>query len=230
MTAVAVQLRILEPTADLGEEPRLAVEGTMLFGEAYAAAPDAEALHMGAALPSIPAPEDFYPQALFHGPLFRAVKEIRRAGENGMEAVLEMPLTQTLLPEPNRRPVSDQPRSSGRGRAGGRSLGYCRFGVDFRNLSGKDRMKSPFMLPSRDLAGRFFVASTPRLEGDARLSSDIQLLAPDGTLLAQLRGMHHNRARVPKILHQFRGSREIRLSHAVAGAPWSPGCLWQGGL
>ena len=211
---VAVQLRLLEADAGRGEPPRLAVEGTMLFGKEYAAAPGAGAFQPGAELPSIPAPEEFYPLALFHGPLFRVVKEIKRAGKNGMDAVLEMPPTRDFFRNQTaNRFLTNPVLMDGAGQVVG--------------LWAMASLESTFVIfPARideiiwytPLGG--FTASvlcrvSPRLEGNSHLASDIQLVAPDGSLLAQIQGMHHNRARVPKILHLFRGSREIRLSR-----PW----------
>jgi acyl transferase domain-containing protein/phosphopantetheinyl transferase/acyl carrier protein len=213
--AIAVQLRILDATADPREKPRPAVEGTMIFGEAYAAAPEAGVLQPGVELPSIPKPEEFYPQALFHGPLFRGVKEIRQAGETGMEAVLEMPPTGQFFRDQTAPHFLTAPiLLDGAGQVIGLwaiaflEMTFVIFPARIEEVS--------FYGPPGGLTTSVLCRVFPRLEGNSRIVSDIQLVTPDGTLVAQLRGMQHHRARLPKILHLFRGSREIRLSQ-----PWS---------
>jgi acyl transferase domain-containing protein/phosphopantetheinyl transferase (holo-ACP synthase)/acyl carrier protein len=213
-TVIAVQLRILEGDPDPGELPRPAVEGLMIFGETYAAAPPAEALPPGIELPSVPTPEEFYPQALFHGPLFRSVREIRQASEASMEALLEVPAAGPFFRDHSAPHFLTNPVFLD---AAGQVVGLWALStLESTFVIFPARLdEAIFYRPLGTLTGPVLGRVFPRLEGNSRIVSDIQLVAPDGTVVAQLRGMHHNRARLAKILHEFRGSREIRVSQ-----PW----------
>ncbi len=213
-TAIEVQLRKQDSTSKQAKKPRLALEGTMIFGGEYPAAPDAGPFDPGVELPSIPPPEDFYPQALFHGPLFRSVKEIRYSGKNGVEAVLENTLTQPFFRnQPSDLFLTNPILLDGAGQVVG--------------LWAIASLESTFVIFPTMIDEITFYASlggrtgevicriNPHLEGNTRITSDIRLVAEDGTLLVHLQGMHHNRLKLPKILHLFRGSREIMLS-----SPW----------
>ena len=215
VTEIAVQLRIVEAATDSGETNRPAVEGLMLFGEAYADAPIAEVLPPGIALPSVPSPEDFYPQALFHGPRFRSVKEIRQADQHSMEVVLEMPAGGDFFRGQTAPALVTNPVFLD---AAGQVVGLWALAtLESTFVIFPARLdEAIFYRPLGTLTGPVQCRVFPRLEGDSRIVSDIQLVAPDGTVAAELRGMHHNRARLAKILHDFRGSREVRVSQ-----PWS---------
>lgn len=213
-TAIEVRLGHQDSTSEPDKKPRLALEGTMIFGEEYPAAPDAGPFDPGVELTSMPPSEDFYPQALFHGPLFRAVKEIRYSGEHGVEAVLEATLSRPFFRnQPPGLFLTNPILLDGVGQVVGlwaiASLEetFVIFPAMVDEIS--------FYAPLAGRSGEVLCRINPRLEGHARITSDIQLLAEDGALLAQLRGMHHHRTKLPKILHLFRGSREIMLS-----SPW----------
>jgi phosphopantetheinyl transferase len=86
--AEAVSVRILD--AEGGEGAPAAghtvVEGTMVFGDAYPAAPRATPLTLSEERPYRFAPDEYYSEVMFHGPLFRSVTSIDRCGAEGAEA------------------------------------------------------------------------------------------------------------------------------------------------
>jgi phosphopantetheinyl transferase len=53
------------------------------------------------------------------------------------------------------------------------------------------------------------------LEGDSLIVSEVDLIDGSGKLVVRVRGLQHRRIRMPKILHLFRGSRDVTLS-----TPW----------
>jgi acyl transferase domain-containing protein/phosphopantetheinyl transferase/acyl carrier protein len=213
--AIEVQLRILDAAVPPSAEPHPAVEGTMIFGDAFAAAPAAGVWQPGGEMASVPTPEEFYPQALFHGPRFRSVREIRQAGETGMEAVLETPpARQFFRDQAASRFLTNPILLDGAGQVVG--LWAIAFLETTFVIFPAKIEEVIFYGPPEGLTTPVLCRASPRLEGNSRIVSDIQLVAPDGNLVAHLRGMQHHRARLPKILHLFRGSRQISLSQ-----PWS---------
>ena len=212
-TTSEMRVNIFRLSADEGEKPRLAVEGMVIFGKEFPNIPSVGVFAPGPELPSVPSPAEFYPQALFHGALFRAVKEIRQAGAQGMEAVLQNPAEARFFRSQTApRFLADPVLLDGAGQVVGLwALGALETNfVIFPAKIDKVICYSPL-----GVAAPVFCRITPRLEGNTSIYSDIQLLSADGTLLAEFQGLHHQRAQLPKIFHLFRGSREVTLS-----SPW----------
>jgi phosphopantetheinyl transferase/acyl carrier protein len=86
--ADTVSVRILEAEGGEGEPVagHAVVEGTMVFGDAYPVAPLATPLTLSEERPYRFAPDEYYSEVMFHGPLFRSVTSIDRCGAEGAEA------------------------------------------------------------------------------------------------------------------------------------------------
>jgi phosphopantetheinyl transferase/acyl carrier protein len=210
---IDAQLRILEPTSSQ-TETRLAVEGTMIFGDAYPEAPTAGAFQLRSEKPAGLSPQQFYPYALFHGPLFQSVATLNRSGDNGVEAALEVPAKHQLFRSTsNPLFLSDPVMLDGAGQVVGLwaashlDTNFVVFPIGLEEV----RFYASPLQPS----ARATCQVRTSLEGDAYIRSEVHLLTVDGSLQAQLKGLQHKRIKMPKIFHLFRGSREVMLS-----TPW----------
>lgn len=212
--ASEISVSIFQSPANQGEKARLAVEGLVIFGKEFPAVPAVGVFDPGPELPALPSPADFYPQALFHGALFRAVKEIRQAGTQGMEAVLQNPAEARFFRnQTTPRFLTSPVLLDGAGQVVG-LWAIAALESNFVIFPAKLDEVS-FYSPLGGLAAPLLCRVAPQLEGNTHICSDILLLSGDGTPLARLQGMHHQRAQLPKIFHLFRGSREVTLSR-----PW----------
>jgi phosphopantetheinyl transferase len=211
---IGVQLKIVQNEGAQKAPAQLAVEGTMIFGDAYPTAPPAGAFHPGVKSPPCLSPDQFYPCALFHGPLFQSVSRLQSCGDKGAEAVLQVPPNHQILRGVSNPPfLTDPVLLDGAGQvvglwaASNLDKNFVIFPVGLEEV----RFYSPS--PETSLPAICRVLSA--LQESANICSDIELLREDGAVVAQLKGLQHKRAQLAPIIHEFRGSREVMLS-----TPW----------
>ena len=211
---IKLQLRVQEPGAKQTGAPQLAVEGTMVFGDAYPAAPRPRAFQPGSEVPLAILPEQFYPEALFHGPSLRSVSRLLAVGNRGAEAILQVPSQAQLLggaAHPGF--LTDPVLLDGAGQV----VGLWATSNLEKNFvifpAGLEEVR--FYAPPGESGAPLTCRAQVVLKGNDYLDSQIELVKGDGSLQARLRGLKHQRALMPNILHHFRGSREVMLS-----IPW----------
>jgi phosphopantetheinyl transferase (holo-ACP synthase)/acyl carrier protein len=211
---VKVELRVQETDAKQPGAPQVAVEGTMVFAEVYPEAPPASIFQPGSEAPlSIP-PAQFYPEALFHGPSLRCISRLLAMGKRGAEAILQVPAQACLL-NGAAHPgfLTDPVLLDGAGQVVGlwAASNLEKYFVIFP--TGLEEVR--FYAPPGESGVPFTCRAQVALKGSNYLDSQIELVKGDGSLQAHLRGLKHQRAIIPNILHHFRGSREVMLS-----SPW----------
>lgn len=211
---VKVELRVQEAYAEQPGRPQLAVEGTMVFADAFAEAPPASLFQPGSEAPFSVPPAQFYPEALFHGPTLRCLSKLVAMGNQGAEAILQVP-AQAYPSQDLAHPgfLTDPVLLDGAGQVVGlwAACNLDKYFVIFPTGLEEVRFYAPPEASNAPYTCRAQVA----LKGDGHLDSQVELIKGDGALQARLRGLKHQRAIIPTILHHFRGSREVLLS-----SPW----------
>ncbi|MHC4455468.1 MAG: beta-ketoacyl synthase N-terminal-like domain-containing protein [Planctomycetota bacterium] len=211
------EARVELRTVDIAGEQRdaaLAMEGTMIFDEAYPQAPAVEDLQLGSEIPACIPPEQFYPSAMFHGPSFQSVSELKRSGPNGIEAVLEIPPSDRFFRHITAPQfTSDAVLIDAAGQVVGLWAGgylernFVVFPVSIQEI----RLFAPALSPGCRAVCRL----RTHLEGQDHIRSEVDVVNSDGTLQVKLEGLKHKRINMPREFHLFRGSRDIMLS-----SPW----------
>jgi acyl transferase domain-containing protein/phosphopantetheinyl transferase len=211
---VKVELRVQKTDSKQPGGPQLAVEGTMVFADAYPEAPPAGVFQPGLEAPFSVSPAQFYPEALFHGPSLRCIARLLAMGSQGAEAILQVPAQAHLL-NGAAHPgfLADPVLLDGAGQVVGlwAASNLEKYFVIFP--TGLEEVR--FYAPPRESGAPLTCRAQVALKGSGYLDSQIELVNRDGSLQARLRGLKHQRAIIPTILHHFRGSREVMLS-----SPW----------
>lgn len=214
-TEARVLLRILDVKPD-GEQVRPAVEGVMIFGDSYPEPPPASGWALGQEMAPTETPGSFYPEALFHGPLFQSVRQLKRCERDGAEALLEVPQARGFFRDVA-DPVflSDPVILDGAGQVVGLwaqrflDANFVLFPVSVEEVS----FHAPPLSPPSMITCLARIAP----EGETHTQSDIRLTGQGGSVLCTLKGLRHQRASIPEILHRFRGSRDVILSSQWEG-------------
>lgn len=210
---VYVQLRVATPgTPDA--EARIAMEGTMVFGDKYPEAGPMSAFPLKSEKKPGLSPEDFYPKALFHGSPLQCVKTLDRIGNDGIEATLEVPERKGLF-EGISDPyfMADPVILDGVGQVVGLwascylDNGFVIFPISLEELEFNAQPPGPY--------SQLKCQIRTALDGESYIHSDIQTAGTAGLLHMRIKGLRHKRIYMPKILHLVRGSRDVMLS-----IPW----------
>ena len=160
-------------------------EGTVVLAEAYPAAEAAAPLELHGERGYPYGPEDLYAGRMFHGPRFQGVSSLDRWGERGTEATLRILPTADLFASTTDPDLVVDPQLLD---AAGQIVGFW---ADEEH----DYAALPFALeglqrfadsppPGTQVMGQARV----RLLTDQQIRSDIDLIGPDGLLLARLTG------------------------------------------
>jgi acyl transferase domain-containing protein/phosphopantetheinyl transferase len=207
------QLWIME-SASSQKKSNLALEGTIIFDDTYPKGPGASSFSLQSARASAIPPEQFYPQALFHGPSFRSVFALNRCGTDGVEALLKTPPKDHLFRcISNPHFLSDPVLLDGTGQTIG--LWAANYLDNYYVIFPVGLAEAQFYTPPAQEPLSVTCQAHTALDGDTYVRSNIDLVSTDGSFCAQLIGLQHKRMNMPEILHLFRGSREVMLS-----TPW----------
>ncbi len=165
--------------------------------------------------------EDFYPRHLFHGPAFRCIQNLVRAGAAGSEAELRLPPAHMYQRDDSRQspgPFSAQPiLTDGIGQA---------VGLWLANQFDENIVAFPSAIDEIVFTGepvncgeRVFASVRTLADDGSRLDegrlytvSNADVVDESGRLRFQVRGLRHRRVVIPSIFHDFRGSRQVRLT------------------
>jgi acyl transferase domain-containing protein/phosphopantetheinyl transferase (holo-ACP synthase) len=191
---VRVELRDLSDEQLAGE---VLVEATVLLSDAYAAAPAPASFPLDDGAPSSIAPEELYEGAMFHGPLWRGVRNLELVAPAGARARLEVLSRVGLLrerPEPGfvLDPVALD--------AAGQVIGFWA-----AESFAEARVVFPFRLAALDVYGpplpageALSCSAAITTIGDQLVSSDIDVLNASGRLWMRLEGWDDKRFGVPE--------------------------------
>jgi acyl transferase domain-containing protein len=200
-----------------------AVEGTMLFADAYPKAPPLGAFPLQGERPSKWTPETLYQDVMFHGPAFRGVVSMDRWGEDGALATLEvLPSTQlfrsvdrpALVTDPI---LLDQP---------GQVVGFW-----IAEHLERAYVIFPFRLEALHLYGegpepgtRLSCRARISLVGEQQMRSDLDVVDAEGHLRARMVGWWDQRFDVPRaFIHFLQAPRDIVLGEPCTVPAAGPG-------
>jgi phosphopantetheinyl transferase len=192
-------------------ETGIVMEGTMVFRDSYPEAPSIEELPLRSEKKPDLTPEKFYPEALFHGPSLRIVKSLDRIGDDGVEAMLEVPDGRDLfkgMPDPSL--VADPMLLDGMGQVVGLWASSCLENGFVIFPAGLGELE--FYAQPHGSSEQLTCRIRTTLEGESYIHSDVQAAGPGGHLQMRIKGLKHKRVHMPEIFHLFRGSRDVMLS------------------
>ncbi|MGH3942928.1 MAG: beta-ketoacyl synthase N-terminal-like domain-containing protein, partial [Pseudonocardiaceae bacterium] len=220
---VKVELQLLGEAAATGEQPGTrVVEGVVCLADCYPTAPAHTPLTLRAERPyerggTAPFASGLYGSGrMFHGPRFQGVVSLDRWGENGTEATLQtLPTHNLFASTPDPTLLTDPALLD----AAGQLVGFWALEHLSDGFTG-----FPFALEELRLFGTSPAPGTP-VRGLARIAfmsarhvrADIDLVGPDGHLLAQLVGWTDHCLDLPTALSQAMNSSPRT---AALGAPW----------
>jgi acyl transferase domain-containing protein/phosphopantetheinyl transferase len=206
-----VQLSVISP----GSEPEksLAVEGRFKFADAYPGSTAASPRQLGEESAVSITAAQIYPQALFHGPAFRAITSIDSIGSGGIVTRLKVPQLQLLAGANSERRLLTEPvlvdaigQSVGLWTAGNFDSNIVAFPVALDEI----QFFGPAAGESAELDCQ--LQTTASAEQPLLLESNAELIGTDGQVHIRVRGLQHRRVLMPILFHQYRGSRSVRLT------------------
>ncbi len=225
---VTVELqRLGDGDSDGSQTGTRMVEGTVVLADRYPAPPEvAPTLTLRGERPCRQAGTSLYADRMFHGPRFQGVVSLDRWGEDGISATMTTLPTGDLfagIPEPTL--LTDPQLLDAAGQLVGfwalehhnRGSAFFPFGLDELQLFG------PPPSAGTPVTGRARISTV----GDAQLRSDLDLVGPDGRLLARLTGWANHRLDLSEPLARL----GISPRDASLATPWpaltarSPGAV-----
>jgi acyl transferase domain-containing protein/phosphopantetheinyl transferase (holo-ACP synthase) len=179
------------------------LQGTVVFAERYPAPPPAGDHSLTDERRSRLAASNLYDEGLmFHGPCFQGVASVERTGEDGLIGTLEVLPTEGLFRSASRPGFVTDPVVLD---AAGQLVGYwAAEHLDRGFVVFPYRVAALHIYQDNQPAGTK-VACRLRLQllGNEGMRSDLEVLAPDGTLWMRLRGWEDRRFDLPKQFHRF---------------------------
>ena len=214
----AFDVQIFEEDTGVAGRAAPAIAGTMVFEDDYPEAPVAEDFRLRSEGPSAWTPERLYRDGMFHGPVFRGVRSIDRSGDDGALATLEV-LPPAGLLEGNDDPeflcdpvLLDQPgQVVGFWMAEHVESGFVVFPFHLDEL----RLYGPRPRAPQSPACRARIS----LIGDRQVRSDLDIVRPDGRLLARFIGWEDLRFDLPRSLARLMLSPAESMLSSVLEAP-----------
>jgi acyl transferase domain-containing protein len=178
-------------------------------------------LDIGEAQPASRKNATYYPDMLFHGEAFQSVQSVDLVASRGNQSRLQLPSGhwfQSMPGNTGARPFSAQPvLLDGVGQTVGIWLGlqFDQYHVAFPTGIDEIVFCGP-PLQWQDCASvRVRTAKTdgsPVGPDDLSVTSDAVVLDRAGHDRLQVRGLRHRRIVMPNLFHEFRGSRQVRLT------------------
>ncbi|HUJ78997.1 MAG TPA: beta-ketoacyl synthase N-terminal-like domain-containing protein [Nitrospiria bacterium] len=199
--SISVQVR--ERTDSPGVPGPVLAECVADFAGGYPQAPIAGPFPLASERPSSWRPDTLYAEGMFHGPTFRGVSSVDRWGKDGTVATLTvLPLDRLFRSKPSPAWVTDPILLDAAGQLVGfwttehLTTGFNVFPFRVRELS----IFGP-LLPAET---RLTCRARIRLEGDQYITSDIDLIGPDGRVHMQLGGWDDRRFDLPEDFYRLR--------------------------
>lgn len=214
---VKVELQRLDDAAASSQAGTLVFEGVVCFADSYPIPPAPSSLTLTAEQPYAQSAAALYASGrMFHGPRFQGVVSLARWGEDGTEATLEtLPTNELFASTPSPALVTDPVLLDAAGQlVGFWAIERLRYGVG----------TFPFGLKELRLFGPTPVPGTPvrvpaRIDfvNEQQVRAEIDLIGPDGRLLAQLVGWSDHCLNLTKSLSEAMKSSP---HEAALGAAW----------
>jgi acyl transferase domain-containing protein/acyl carrier protein len=210
-----VAVQVFEDGADGSPSGGPAVEGTMVFGDAYPEPPAAGPFALRRERPSKWAPGALYADVMFHGPAFRGVVSMDRCGEDGATATLQvLPSSRLFRSSTNPALLTDPILLDQPGQVVGFWTAEC---LDRAYVIFPFRLEALHLYgPSPAVATRLECQARIVMVGEQQIRSDLDIVAADGHLVARLVGWWDQRFDVPRsLIHFLQAPRDI-----ILGEPW----------
>ncbi|MGD8834293.1 MAG: beta-ketoacyl synthase N-terminal-like domain-containing protein [Desulfobacteraceae bacterium] len=197
---VRVQIINLEENQSSSAKP--SIEGTAIFADEYPDQPDVPEFSLRASRPSRWTPERLYSQAMFHGPCWQGVSSIDQWGEDGCLATLKvLPATEFFG---NGKPTNftTDPIVLD---AAGQVVGFWTMEHMTKNF-----MVFPYRLKKLDIFQdrrpehtKITCLARITLKGVQQVSTDLNLVGPDGKLWMRLEAWEDKRFGLPHEAYAF---------------------------
>jgi acyl transferase domain-containing protein len=206
--ACEVDVRISElPDPATGGAALLTVEGTLLLGERFPEAPAARPAGIGAPRDFRWKPEELYAEGklhgMFHGPTFRGVESIDRAGEAGAEGTLRaLPSHGLFRSQPGPAFLLDPllldaaSQVVGYWTANALDRGFVVFPIGFERLD--------LYAPPPPAGARASCRIRGRFAGADQILADLEVAAQDGRPLLSIGGWEVKRMDLPERFYAYR--------------------------
>jgi acyl transferase domain-containing protein/phosphopantetheinyl transferase/acyl carrier protein/predicted hotdog family 3-hydroxylacyl-ACP dehydratase len=198
-----IEVKIRECSEFPGTPEPVLAECVADFADHHPPAPIAEPLPLKSERPSKWQPDNLYTEGMFHGPTFQGVASVDRWGEDGAEATLTvLPLDRLFRSVQNPTWITDPIVLDAAGQLIGYwtaehlSTGFNIFPYRLREL----QLFGPLLPAGTHLACRARI----RLEGDQLMSSNIDVIGPDGRLHMRLLGWEDRRFELPDSFFRLR--------------------------
>ncbi|MGH3822662.1 MAG: acyltransferase domain-containing protein [Pseudonocardiaceae bacterium] len=205
------------------------IEGTVTLADAYPAPPALAERTLRDEQICPPGTTSLYPGRMFHGPRFQGVVSLDRRGADGIQATMEiLPRNDLFAGTPEPELITDPQLLD----AAGQLVGFWT-----TEHAGRGAAFFPFALEGLQLFGPpapvgTTVTGQARISpaGDQQLRSDIDLIGPQGHLLARLIGWASYRVSLPGPLSRLVGvsPRDVTLADpcsALTGGLAAPGAV-----
>ena len=206
-----VQLSVINRGA--APEKCLAVEARFNFARTYPRSMAASPRQLGEESAVSITPEQIYPQALFHGPAFRAITSIDSMGSGGIETHLKIPQKQLLSRVNTELQFLTEPvlvdaigQTVGLWTAGNFDSNIVAFPIEVDEI----QFFGPALDESVEVACR--VQAKTSAEQPLLVHSGGEVIDADGLVHIRVRGLQHRRVLMPVLFHEYRGSRSVRLT------------------
>ncbi|HEY2765307.1 MAG TPA: beta-ketoacyl synthase N-terminal-like domain-containing protein [Pseudonocardiaceae bacterium] len=215
---VKVELQRLDEDAAFGDQAgTLVVEGVVRFADCYPTPPAVTSLALRAEQPYAQSATALYASGrMFHGPRFQGVVSLARWGEDGTEATLHTLPTHDLFASTSSPTlVTDMALLDAAGQlVGFWAIEHLRQGVGTFPFALRElRLFQPSPAPGTPVRGLARIAFV----NERQVRAEIDLVGPDGHLVAQLAGWTDHCLDLTTSLFRATGSS---LSEAGPGAPW----------
>ncbi|HUK55201.1 MAG TPA: beta-ketoacyl synthase N-terminal-like domain-containing protein [Nitrospiria bacterium] len=198
-----IEVKIREVSESSGTPGPVLAECVAVFSDRYPATPVAAPLPLTTERPSRWRPENLYAEGMFHGPTFQGVKSVDRWGQDGTEATLTvLPLDRLFRSIQSPVWITDPILLDAAGQLVGYwttehlPTGFNVFPFRLREL----QIFGPRLPVGTCVTGRARI----RLEGDQQISSDIDLIGPDGRLYLRMSNWEDRRFELPEEFYRTR--------------------------
>lgn len=192
------------------------IEGTMIFADTYPESPVAGHFSLRKSKSSRFTEGNLYTTGMFSGPSFQAIISVDKWGEDGSVAVFQsLPTGHFFKSEPDPQFVTDPILLDAAGQLVGHwnaedsSSGFNTFPYRLDEL----RLYGPNLPPHKRVEARLRINTISKTQ----YRSDIDLISPDGTLLAQMIGWEDTLFELPDTFYSMR----FDLYQIELGSEWT---------
>jgi acyl transferase domain-containing protein len=197
-----VRVHIINLEENQSSFAKPSIEGTAIFADEYPGQPDVPEFSLREGRPSRWDPKELYRQAMFHGPCWQGVSSIDQWGEDGCLATLKvLPITEFFGNGKPTRFVTDPITLD----AAGQVVGFWTMEHMTKNF-----MVFPYCLKKLEIYqnrppehAKISCFARITLKGVQQVTTDLNVVGPDGKLWMQLEAWEDKRFDLPQEAYAF---------------------------